>query len=306
MAPVVLVREPSRGNLRQESAEDEHGEESGDLPLGESDPLPEHRSRHPERRRRQRRGQHRGHRERRASDRQQRAKPRRPHDFRRARRGERQRQQRQAAEHRQNVVGDVVRRAEIGEHQLRAQRGAHVRHAVGAHGPAAGLVGDLGVQPRFDHRVASGDADARSDSHRHPGIGILAHGVHQRADRAQGGERGEGARMPDEPGQARRPQAADEEAQKVRRSEQADLARREAERRARQRVERPETARGELEQDDRQEKGRERNQRFHGTRHSGIGRRLAPKIDSACRIGTIGSRGDRRGPSDPPGPCAGA
>ena len=64
--------------------------------------------------------------------------------------------------------------------------------------------------------------------------------------------------------QARRPPAADEEAEEMRRSQQTDLGRGKAQHLARDRIERRHAPGAELQQDDRQEQGGEGNEKAHG------------------------------------------
>jgi hypothetical protein len=92
--------------------------------------------------------------------------------------------------------------------------------------------------------------------------------VGEDADGARGGEGREGAGVADGAHDAGRPPAADEEAEEMRRAEEPDLGRREAELQPRDRVERREAARAELEQDDREEQGGEGDEEAHGNRVS--------------------------------------
>ena len=178
--------------------------------------------------------------------------------------GQRQGQQAQAAEHRDDVVGDVGRRVEHRDQPLGHDLAAHVDDPEHAEDPAAGLGLDLRLQPTLDHRVGRGDREPGQQPERRPFIRALKHRVQQRARRADGGGGGEGAGMPDRADIARRQPAAEEEPEEMRRAEQADLRGGEAPHDPRQCVERPQRAGAELDQQDRQEQGGEGNQGAHG------------------------------------------
>ena len=135
---------------------------------------------------------------------------------------ERDRHQRQRDHHRHDGEDGKAARAEYRNEELRAGDRADVDDAVERKHARPVVVGDARIQPALHDGEEAGKAEAADEAHRRPHVGVDHQHQQQRAGRGRGGERSEGADMPDRLHDADDGQAPEQEAAEIGGAHEAD------------------------------------------------------------------------------------